>query len=93
VIFRFNLDDYGDPHIWIHNVSEREVREALSTPLESIKGRENSLITIGMTRSGRYLKVIYSPDEIGDGIFVITAFDLPAKQIGALKKRLRRRLR
>jgi hypothetical protein len=88
---RFNLDPYGDPHIWNHNVSQHEVAEALANPLESIRGRGTSVIAIGRTRAGRYLKVIYSPDDIGNGIFVVTAFDVPAKQIRALKKRIRRR--
>jgi hypothetical protein len=59
--------------------------------LETIKGRETSEIAIGTTRSGRYLKIIYSPDESGDDIFVVTAFDLPPKQIRALKKRFRKK--
>jgi hypothetical protein len=50
-----------------------------------------SMVAIGQTRSGRYLKVIYSPDDVGTSIFVVTAFDVPEKQIRAMKKRLRRR--
>ena len=88
---RFNLDPSGDPHIWDHNVSEKEVAEALAHPLESIRGRGTSVIAIGLTAAGRYLKVIYSPDDSGDDIFVVTAFDVPPKQIRALKQRLKRR--
>jgi hypothetical protein len=88
---RFNTDPSGDPHIWNHNVSEREVAEALSNPLESIRGRGTSVICIGQTRGGRYLKVIYSPDEVGTDIFVITAFDVTSRQIRALRRRLKRR--
>jgi hypothetical protein len=91
VNIRFNLDDSGDPHIWNHNVSEREVSEALVGPLETIKGRETSMIAIGRTRAGRYLKIIYSPDDSGDDIFVITSFDLPQKQLRALKRRMRKK--
>jgi len=77
--------------MWNHNVTEAEAAEALADPLESVKGRGTSVIAIGQTRAGRYLKVIYSPDDIGDGIFVITAFDVPSRQIRALLKRIRRR--
>jgi len=62
------------------------VAQALSEPLESIKGRGDSIIAIGRARSGRYIKIIYSPDELSDGIFVITAMDVPPRQIRALKK-------
>jgi hypothetical protein len=46
---------------------------------------------IGLTRAGRYLKVIFSPDDLGDDIFVITAYTVPPKQVRALKQRLKRR--
>jgi hypothetical protein len=88
---RFHHDSSGDPHIWSHNVSEQEVAEALVDRLESIRGRGTSIISIGRTRAGRYLKVIYSPDDFGADIFVITAFDVPPKQIRAVKRRLKRR--
>jgi S-adenosylmethionine:tRNA-ribosyltransferase-isomerase (queuine synthetase) len=88
---RFHLDPSGDPHIWDHNVTESEVVEALVDPLEAIRGRGTSVIAIGKTRSGRCLKVIYSPDDAGNGIFVVTAFDVPPKQIRALRKRMKRR--
>jgi hypothetical protein len=91
VNLRFNLDPSGDPHVWNHNVGEQEVAEAMGSQLESIRGRGTSLIVLGLTRAGRYLKVICSPDEIGDGIFIVTAFDLPPRQIKALKQRLKRR--
>jgi len=91
MIMRFNIDPSGDPHIWNHNVSEREVADALVDPLESIRGRDSSVISIGLTRSGRYLKVIYSPDEEVSDIFVITAFDVTPRQVRALKQRLKRR--
>ena len=88
---RFHPDQGGEPHIWKHNVSEEEVAHILRDPLESIRGRGTSIIAIGRTRAGRYLKVIYSPDDVGDGIFVITAVDVSRRQIRALKKRLGRR--
>jgi len=91
VNLRFLLDPSGDPHVWSHHVNESEVAEAMADRLESVRGRGTSVITIGRTRAGRYLKVIYSPDDLGDGIFIVTAFDVPPKQIRALMKRKRRR--
>lgn len=44
-----------------------------------------------LSNGGRYLKVIYSQDDDGEGIFVITAYDLPRRQLRALQRRLRRR--
>lgn len=91
---RFYVDPQTDePHIYSHGVDENEVQDVLSKPLEEIRGRGTSIIAIGQTRSGRYLKVIYSPDDDGEGIFVISAYDLPAKQLRALRRRLRRRPR
>ncbi len=87
----FHLDPFGDPHMWVHNVTETEVVDAMTDPLETVKGRGTSFIAIGRTRAGRYIKVIYSPDNVGDGIFVVTAFDVPPRQIRALIKRKRRR--
>jgi hypothetical protein len=81
----------GLPHIFDHNVSEDEVRDVLRKPLEEFPGRRNSIIAHGQTRNGRYLKLIYSLDPITDGIFVITAYDLSAGQLHALRRRMRRR--
>jgi hypothetical protein len=88
---RFSRNPDGEPHIHDHHVEVAEVLEALEDSLESILGGAGTTIVIGRTRSGRVLKVIHAPSRGGDGIFVVTAFDLPAKQIRALKRRLRRR--
>jgi len=89
---RFFIDpETGLPHIEEHGVSEAEVVDVLRKPLEEIGGRGASVIAVGQTRSGRYLRVIYSPDDDGEGIFVITAYDLPAKQLRALRRRLKRK--
>lgn len=89
---RFYIDpDSGEPHIFEHGVSEAEVGEVLNRPQETLRGRKESSVAHGRTKAGRYLKVIFSPDDDGESIFVITAFDLPAKQIAALKRRLRRK--
>jgi hypothetical protein len=90
---RFHLDPDGEPHIYAHNIREAEVIEALARPLEQIAGRDDSVIVIGRTRSGRILRIIYADAADGDGIFVITAYDLPAKQQQALRRRLKQRRR
>jgi hypothetical protein len=92
VNLRYNPDaDTGLPHIYGHNVDETEVEDVLHRPLENLPGSRNSRIVIGRTRVGRVLKVIVVPDEDGDGIFVVTAFDLTGKPLQALRRRLRRR--
>ena len=90
---RFHINPDGESHIHDHGVGEGEVLEALAHPLEQIVGRDDSTILIGRTKAGRVLKIIYTDARDGDGIFVITAFDLPAKQWRALRRRLNRRRR
>jgi hypothetical protein len=71
---RFFLDpETGLPHIEEHGVSEVEVVDVLRKPLEEIGGRGGSVIAVGQTRSGRYLRVIYSPDDDGEGQAVASA--------------------
>jgi hypothetical protein len=86
---RFNRNADGEPHIHDHHVEVSEVLEALDDTLECIAGTADSTIVIGRTRGGRVLKVIHAPSRDGDGIFVVTAYDLPPKQVRALKRRLR----
>lgn len=69
------------------------MEDILADPLETTPGRGDSLIALGRTRAGRMLKVVYLRDEDGAGVFVITAFDLPPKQVRALNRRLRRKRR
>ena len=88
---RFNRNPDGEPHIHDHHVEAFEVLEALDDSLECISGRGDTTIVIGRTRSGRVLKVIHAPSRDGDGIFVVTAYDLPARQVRALKRRLQRK--
>lgn len=91
---RFHVDDdTGEPHVFGHYVSELEVAEVLRRPLQDQPGSEGSRLALGQTAAGRFLKVIYVPDEIGDGIFVITAYDLKGKALQALRRQLRRRKR
>lgn len=89
---RFYLDpDTGQPHIFGHGVAEDEVDEVLQHPGEDRAGTENSRVAIGQTDAGRYLKVIYVRDEVGDGVFVITAYDLRGKPLKAYRRRQRRK--
>lgn len=89
---RFNIDpDTQQPHIYGHGVSESEVSDVLWHPLENRAGAEGSRVLIGRTRAGRMLRVIVSFDDDGEGVFVITAFDVQGKPLRALKRRLKRR--
>lgn len=90
---RFHTSPDGEPHIHAHGVAEDEVLEALARPLEQISGRDDSTIVIGRTVGGRVLKIIFADTHDAEGIFVITAFDLPDKQRRALRRRLKRRRR
>lgn len=40
----------------------------------------------GQTAAGRYLHVNYVPDEEGDGIFVVTAYEIQGKPLRALSE-------
>jgi uncharacterized protein len=88
---RFHTNPDGEPHVHDHGVSEVEVYEALAAPLEQVRGRDESLVLIGRTLAGRVLKIIFVDAREGDGIFVITAYDLPPKQLRALRRRLKGR--
>jgi hypothetical protein len=77
----------GEPHIYRHDVSEDEVEEVLTRPLEDRAGREQSRVAIGQTGAGRYLKVVYVPDPAPDTVFVVTAYDLGPKALKALRRR------
>ena len=89
---RFYLDkETGLPHIYNHEVLEKEVEEVLLRPGEDRPGKENSRIAIGHTRAGRYLRVIYVPDPEPDSVFVITAYELVGKPLKAYRRRSRRR--
>jgi hypothetical protein len=89
---RFYLDPVtSQPHIYDHGVTEEEVREVLRKPGEDRAGLEDSRVAIGQTGAGRYLKVIYSRDEDGEGIFVITAYDLTGNALKAYRRRRKRK--
>ena len=91
---RFYIDlDLGQPHIYEHGVSEEEVRQVLIGRGDDFRGRKKSRIKFGQTSNGRYLKVIYQPDETPDSVFVITAYDIKGKALKAFRRRQRRKPR
>jgi hypothetical protein len=87
---RFYLDPGGGlPHTLAHGVSEQEAEDVLRRPGEDRPGRDGVRVALGQTRHGRYLRVIYVPEEDA-GVFVITAYDLRGKPLRAYRKRMRR---
>lgn len=89
---RFYIDPATSlPHIYNHQVDEREVEDVLNRPGEDRPGREGSRIAIGQTQAGRYLRVIYVPDPEPDSVFVITAYELQGKSLTAYRRRRRRK--
>jgi hypothetical protein len=91
---RYYLDpDTGQPHIYGHGVNEAEVEWILVHSTEDIACSGGSRQALGTTAHGRYLRVIYIPDEKGDGIFVVTAYPLTGTQQKAFRRRQRRRKR
>ena len=89
---RFHLDpETGQPHIYEHGVTEDEVRQVMALRGDDIRGRGQTRVRFGQTAAGRYLKVIYVPDEDGDGAFVITAYEPRPKAVKAFRRRKRRR--
>lgn len=77
----------GLPHIEVHRVSEAEVEQILRRPGEDRPGADGSRIAIGQTAAGRYLRVIYVPDSDGEGLFVVTAYELRGKPLKAYRRR------
>ena len=61
---RYYIDpETEQPHIYNHGVNEYEVEDVLRKPGEDRPGREGSRVSIGRTKNGRYLRVIYVPDK------------------------------
>ena len=89
---RYHVDPYtGLPHIYDHGITEDEAEFVLRRPGEDRPGREDSRHAVGQTATGRYLRVIYVPDEVGDGVFVVTAYELRGKPLQAYRLRRRKR--
>lgn len=89
---RFWIDPETDlPHIHEHGVTEDEVREVMRRAgLDYAEGR-NAKVRLGQTDAGRYLKVVYVPDEGRDSAFVVTAYELQGKALKAYRRAKRRR--
>ena len=84
---RYHIDPTTElPHIYQHDVSEREVEAILARPLQDIRGRDDSRIALGQTEAGRYLKVVYVPDPVPASVFVITAYELGPKAKRAIRR-------
>jgi hypothetical protein len=74
-----------------HGVTEEEAEYVLRHPGEDHPGRDDSRHALGQTEAGRYLRVIYVPDEDGDGVFVVTAYELEGKPLQAYRRRRRKK--
>jgi hypothetical protein len=79
------------PHLYEHGVNEEEIRQVFMRRGDDFRDDGKSWIRFGQSSAGRYLKVIYAPDEIGDGLFVVTAYDLKGKARRAFRRRHRRK--
>ena len=91
---RYYLDsETGLPHIYDHGITEAEVEGILSRPGEDGPSSGGARQSIGQTPAGRTLRVIYVPDEDGDGVFVVTAYPLTGMPLKAYRRRQRRRRR
>jgi hypothetical protein len=66
-------------------------REVVEKPGEDRAGREGSRIALGQTVSGRYLRVVYVPDQEPDSVFVITSYELVGKPLAAYRRRRKRK--
>jgi hypothetical protein len=89
---RFNLDpETGLPHIYQHGVTEAQVRQVLQNPGDDFKSGRRSRIALGQSAAGRYLQVVYVPDQRGGGVFVVTAYELRGPALKAYRRRRRKR--
>lgn len=89
---RYYLDpDTGLPHISGHGVTEAEVGRVLRRPTEDGPSSGGSRQALGQAEGGRYLRVIYVPDEDSDAVFVVTAYPLAGRELKAFRRRKRRR--
>jgi hypothetical protein len=89
---RFHVDaETGLPHIYEHGVTEEEVRQVLARPGEEFAGRNNSRIALGQTTSGRFLQIVYIPDDDRSGAFVVTAYELVGRALTAYRRRRKRK--
>lgn len=87
---RFHHDPDGQPHFWKHGVSDHEVNEAFERRVEDRPGSDESRVAIGRTKAGRVLRLVYTIDEGGGSVFLITAYELVGKPLAAFRRRHRR---
>lgn len=91
---RYYLDpETGLPHIYGHGVSEEEVEQVFRGNGEDLSAANGARMKLGRTTLGRYLQIIYSPDDGLDSVFVITAYELRGKSKKAFRRRQRRKPR
>lgn len=89
---RFYIDPVtGVPHVLGHGVSEPEVIDVLERPDEDRHGPDGSRVALGQTAAGRYLRIIYIPDEHADSVFVITAYEMTGKPLAAFRRRRKKK--
>jgi len=92
--FRYYIDpDSGDTHIYDHGVSELEVEQVMRGAGEDLAGQRGARMKLGQTAAGRFLQVIYVPDDGGESVFIITAYELRGKAKTAFRRRQRRKPR
>jgi hypothetical protein len=90
--FRYHHDpETGLPHIYSHGVTENEVEQVMRGSGDDFPGSTGSQMKRGQTANGRYLLVIYVPDEDRNGVFIITAYELTGKDKKAYRRRKRRK--
>lgn len=87
----WNDPETGLPHIYDHGVTEDEVQQVLGRPGLDYPERRNSRVRLGQTSVGRHLKVVYVPDQDGQGAFVVTAYELRGKALQAYRRAKRRK--
>jgi hypothetical protein len=83
----------GLPHIADHGVTEEEVRQVLSRPGLDYPADRNARVHLGQTAAGRYLKVVYVPDQGGKSAFVVTAYELRGNALKNYRRAKRRKKR
>lgn len=89
----WNDPETGLPHIFDHGVTEEEVHEVMRhSGLDYAEGR-NARARLGQTSAGRYLKVVYVPDDDGESAFVVTAYELRGNALKAYRRAKRRKKR
>jgi hypothetical protein len=88
---RYYFDpDTGEPHIYDHGVREEEVEQVLLRRGEDYPAQRGARMKLGQTSVGRYLQIIYVPDEDADSVFVVTAYEMGEKAKKAFRRRQRR---